>query len=192
MAISVFDDYAVNINPDIILGKVSGGITFSNPDLEATEAFCIVVRRINTDGTGISLSAYVFVSIENDGSNEEILEDGVFTTTILLGDAAVDFTTIVLSDAGSQGTAITFEAFEDVLEKIATVRNDDIVNRTADRSTVMVFDRNTGADGVAPVTKITVPAMSTRTFYVGVITRTNADVLTSINNVDLSFTDART
>ena len=114
MAIAVFDDYAVNINPDIILGKITGGIEFSNRNLEATEAFCLVERRIEDDGTGISLSAFTFVSIENDGSDEEVLEDGVFTTTILLGDASVDFTTIVLSDTGSQGTVITFEAFEDV------------------------------------------------------------------------------
>ena len=191
MAISVFDDYAVNINPDIILGKVSGGITFSNPDLEATEAFCIVVRRINTDGTGISLSAYVFVSIENDGSGQEVLEDGVFTTTALLGDAALDFSTIVLSSTGSQGTAQTFEAFEDVLETFAKALDDDIVNRTADRSTVMVFEQAAG-DPIQPVTKITIPANTTQTYYVGLFTRTNADVLTNINNIDLSFTDART
>ena len=188
MPFSVLDDYEVDIDPDIELGDEGGGVTISNPNLSATGGFGIREMRVSDIGAAILVRFYYFVTIENATAEQQILEDGFFVPQMLNGNINVQsHSGFELSDTGSQGSAISFEAFEDTIEAIIGRRGDTLINRTAVRDDVMVFDRNTQDAGIAPVSKIIVPANTTQTYYVAVLTREETDVFTNVNRYRLRF-----
>ena len=187
MAITVLDDYAVNINPDVILGSTVGDRTLGNPDIEATQGFAIREVRLDDDGDPLEMTWHMFVGLENTDDAEQSLESGQFITRLLGSAGQIAATGIPLKGDGGQGTQISFEAFEKVLVDIAGVRSDEVINRTADRTTVMVYDANTAASGIGPITKATLAANASGIYYVGVIRRVNSDVVTNVTASALRY-----
>ena len=155
----VIDDFTSDISPDKELGNTSGGVTLSNPNLDATD--WIVLRDLTLEDNGSPRVAvfHCYLGINNPESSAQELSGGVFTNEAVDGAESLGSEDNDLSGAHNE-VSLTYDAVVAALVTAAEGRGDKVTNNVASRPGVTIYEQQGGLD----IREINVPA-GTKRYY---------------------------
>ena len=168
MPIRIFDDFTGDNSPDVAMGNVSSGVTFSNPNLDATDWIALREIRLNDDGSalggGLVSVFHLVLGVDNPENSAQELSGGTFRTA--LSGVGSGFPS---NDNDLSGTvkeeSRTYAAWVAAFVAAAKTAGDTVIDNTEMRDGITVYTNENGAD----IREINLPANTKRYYLVNTV-----------------------